>query len=53
MIWELLVKVSQIGVSQIKSPVGRVFEKYVYSSFMVKMRIGLFWFNLGWGGWVA
>ncbi len=53
-IWELLEKASQIGASQIKLPRSRVFQKYVYSSFMVKMRInlrsfGLFWFNLGWG----
>ncbi len=47
-------QVSQIGVSQIKAPTGSVFQKYVYSSFMVKMRIDLgsfrlFWFILGWG----
>ncbi len=53
-IWELLEKASQIGASQIKSPVGRVIQKYVYSSLIVKMRIhsgsfGLFWFILGWG----
>ncbi len=47
-------QVSQIGVSQIKAPIGSLFQKYVYSSFMVKMRIdlgsfGLFWFILGWG----
>ncbi len=45
---------SQIGASQIKAPTGSVFQKYVYSIFMVKMRIdsgsfGLFWFILGWG----
>ncbi len=53
-IWEVLEKASQIGVRQIKSPVGRVFQKYVYTYFMVKMKIklrsfGLFWFKLGWG----
>ncbi len=53
-ICELLEKASEIGVSEIKSPIGSVFQKYVYSSFMVKMRIdlgsfGLFWFILGWG----
>ncbi len=50
-IWALM---SQIGASQIKAPIGSIFQKYVYSSFMVKMRIdlgtfGLFWFILGWG----
>ncbi len=34
-------QMSQISVSQIKAPVGSVFQKYVYSSFMVKMRIDL------------
>ena len=53
-ICELLEKASKIGVSEIKSPMGRVFQKYVYTCFIVKMRInfgsfGLFWFNLGWG----
>ncbi len=53
-ICELLEKASKIEASEIKSPVGRVFQKYVYSSFMVKMNIKfgsfrLFWFNLGWG----
>ena len=48
-ICELLEKASEI-----KSPIGSLFQKYVYSSFMVKMRIdlgtfGLFWFILGWG----
>ncbi len=52
-IWELLEKVSEIGASEIKSPIGRVFQKYVYSSFIFKMRInfrsfGLFHVNLGW-----
>ncbi len=47
-------QVSQIGVSQIKAPIGSIFHKYVYSSFIVKMRInsgsfGLFWFILGGG----
>ncbi len=51
-IWELLEKASEIGASKIKSPIGSLYQKYVYSSFMVKMRInfgsfGLFWFNLG------
>ncbi len=45
---------SQIGASQIEAPIGSLFQKYVSSSFMVKMRIdlgslGLFWFILGWG----
>ncbi len=53
-ICELLEKVSEIGVSEIKSPIGSLIQKYVSSSFMVKMRIdlgsfGLFWFILGWG----
>ncbi len=39
-IWELLEIASQKGVSQIKSPTGRVFLKYVYS-FIVKMRIAV------------
>ncbi len=47
-------KASEIGVSEIKSPIGSLFQKYVSSSFMVKMRIdlgslGLFQFILGWG----
>ncbi len=46
MIWELLGKASQIGVSQIKSPIGRVLQKNVYSSLMVKMRINLGSFRL-------
>ncbi len=50
-------QMSQIGSSQIKAPAGSIFQKYVYSSFMVKIRIdsesfGLFWFILGWG-WCA
>ncbi len=45
---------SQIGASQIKAPIGSVFQKYVYSSLIVKIRINsgsyrLFWFILGWG----
>ncbi len=53
-ICELLENVSKIGVSEIKSPIGSLVQKYVSSSFMVKMRIdlgsfGLFWFILGWG----
>ncbi len=44
---------SQIGASLIEAPIGSVFQKYVYSTFMVKIRIdlgssGLFWFILGW-----
>ncbi len=51
MIW---AQMSQIGASQIKAPIGSLFQNYIYSSFMVKMRIdlgyfGLFWFILGWG----
>ncbi len=51
---ELLEKASEIGASKIKAPIGSFFQKYVSSSFMVKMRIdlgsfGLFWFILGWG----
>ena len=47
-------QVSQIGASQIKEPTGSIFQKYVYSSLMVKMRINLwsfqlFWFLLVWG----
>ncbi len=38
MIW---AQMSQIGVSQIEAPIGSIFQKYVYSSFMVKMRIDL------------
>ena len=43
-----------IGASEIQSHIGRVFQKYVYTCSIVKMRInirsfGLFWFNLGWG----
>ncbi len=42
---------SQTSASQIKAPAGSIFQKYAYSSFMVKMRIdlgsfGLFWFIL-------
>ncbi len=53
-ICELLEKVIKIEVIEIKSPVGIDFQKYVYSSFMVKVKInlgpfGLFWFILGWG----
>ncbi len=53
-ICELLEKASEIGVNEIKSPIGSLFQKYVSSIFMVKMRIdlgsfGLFWFILGWG----
>ncbi len=53
-ICELLETVSKIEESEIKSPAGSICQKYVYSSFMVKMRIdlgsfGLFWFILGWG----
>ena len=47
-------QVSQISGRQIKAPTGSVFQKYVYSNLIVKMRIilgsfGLFWFILGWG----
>ncbi len=40
--------------AKIKAPVGSVYQKYVYTCFMVKIRInlgyfGLFRFNLGWG----
>ncbi len=38
-ICELLRKVSEIGASKIKFPIGRVLQKYVYTCFMVKMRI--------------
>ncbi len=53
-ICELLEKASEIEASKIKLSKGSIFQKYVYSSFMVKMRIdlgsfGLFWFILGWG----
>ncbi len=55
MIWAQL---SQISASQIKSPTGSIFQKFVYSSFMVKMRIDLglfrlFWFILDWGKCVS
>ena len=33
MIWELLEKSSQISMSQIKSPVGRVFQKICVQQF--------------------
>ncbi len=47
-------QISQIGGSQIKAPRGSVFKKYVYSSFVVKMKTdlgscGLFWFILDMG----
>ncbi len=32
---------SQIRASQIEAPIGSVFQKYVSSTFMVKMRINL------------
>ncbi len=32
---------SQISASQIKAPIGSIFQKYVCSTFMVKMRIDL------------
>ncbi len=32
---------SQIGASQIEAPIGSLFQKYVSSTFMVKMRIDL------------
>ncbi len=45
---------SQIGASQIEAPIGSLFQKYVCSTFIVKMRIDLgsqwlFWLILGWG----
>ncbi len=51
MIW---ARMSQIGASQMKATMGSICQKYVYSSFMVKVRIdsgffGLFWLILGWG----
>ncbi len=33
--------VSQISASQIEAPIGSLFQKYVSSTFMVKMRIDL------------
>ncbi len=46
-------QMGQISASQIKAHIGSIFQKYVYSSFIVKMRIdlgsfGLLWFILGW-----
>ncbi len=38
-ICELLEKASEIGVSETKSPTGCVFQKYVYTCFIVKIRI--------------
>ncbi len=35
------VLMSQIGASQIDAPIGSLFQKYVSSTFMVKMRIDL------------
>ncbi len=40
--------------TEIKAPVGSVYQNHVYTCFMVKMRINfasfeLLWFNLGWG----
>ncbi len=32
---------SQISASQIEAPIGSLFQKYVSSTFMVKMRIDL------------
>ncbi len=46
-------QMSQIGASQIKAPIGSDFQKYVYSSFMVKMRIDLGSFRLFWFKWVG
>ncbi len=45
-ICELLEKASEIGASEIKAPLGSIFQKYIYSSFMVKMRIDLGSFGL-------
>ncbi len=47
-------QMSQISAIQIKATIGSIFQKYVYSSFMVNMRFDLgsfelFWFILGWG----
>ena len=40
-------------VTEIKAPTGSDYEKYVHTSFIVKLKIkfgscGLFWLNLGW-----
>ncbi len=43
-------QMSQISVSQIKAPIGSVFQKYVYSSFMVNMRTDLGPFGSFWVG---
>ncbi len=48
-----LEKASWISVSQIKSPAGRVFQKYVYNSLIVKMRVNLGSFGLFWFNWVG
>ena len=45
-ICELLEKANEIGASEIKSPTGRVFQKYVYTCFIVKMRINVGSFGL-------
>ncbi len=45
-ICELLEKASEIRASEIKSPIGRVFQKYVYTCFIVKMRINVGSFRL-------
>ena len=37
---------SEIRASEIESPIGRVFQKYVYTSFIVKMRINVGSFGL-------
>ncbi len=39
LICELLEKASEIRASEIKSPTDRVFQKCVYTCFMVKMKI--------------
>ncbi len=44
---------SQISVSQIKAPIGSVFQKHMYSSFIVKMRIDLGSFGLFGSFWVG
>ncbi len=38
-IWALLEKATQITAIEFKAPTSRVYKKYVYNSFLVKMRI--------------
>ncbi len=45
---------TEMVATEIKPPMGSIYQKYVYTCFIVKMRIhfgsfGFFWFNLGWG----